>query len=564
QNDDDMVALLESPNGWKQYLGQQLLAERSTPATTQSNLREITLKLQRLARDHSSATTRLHAIWTLNGISALTRQDVLQGMKDGDSHVRHDAVRLTKEWIDDDGIFSSLRELSGDDNASVRFQVALALGESARPEATHVLASLAFKDGEDPWFVSGLLTSTRERSGAIISELTANQKFATTGDASKGQLIKQLATVVGARCDVDELATLLKSFAGTPSAASESSGVWWRAAAISGLGQGLPRYRGDLGRMSLPVLLSNPPERLASAASGMDDFLSQSQKISLDRKRPAADRAAAIELLAWRPFADAAPAFAELLESDQPAEVQTACISALSANGSEAAARIVLDRWQVLGPALRDPALNLLLRRDSSTRLALDAMTAGTMQPSALSIDHRVRLLKHSDAALRAQATKLFGGAVSSNRLAVAKQYQTALSLNASAEEGAKVFEKTCSKCHRINGKGHEVGPDLSDVRNRSHLALLYDILDPNSKVEPRFSAYTVVTIDGKLFNGLIVSESDEAVVLRMAEGKQQTIGRGEIEVMRASTVSLMPEGVEKDVTPQNMADLLEFLKKPQ
>ncbi|MDA1164497.1 MAG: sulfatase-like hydrolase/transferase [Planctomycetota bacterium] len=564
QDDDDMVALLESPNGWKQYLGQQLLAERSTPATTQSNLREITLKLQRLARDHSSATTRLHAIWTLNGISALTRQDVLQGMKDGDSHVRHDAVRLTKEWIDDDGIFSSLRELSGDDNASVRFQVALALGESARPEATHVLASLAFKDGEDPWFVSGLLTSTRERSGAIISELTANQKFATTGDASKGQLIKQLATVVGARCDVDELATLLKSFAGTPSAASESSGVWWRAAAISGLGQGLPRYRGDLGRMSLPLLLSNHPERLASAASGMDDFLSQSQKISLDRKRPAADRAAAIELLAWRPFADAAPAFAELLESDQPAEVQTACISALSANGSEAAARIVLDRWQVLGPALRDPALNLLLRRDSSTRLALDAMTAGTMQPSALSIDHRVRLLKHSDAALRAQATKLFGGAVSSNRLAVAKQYQTALSLNASAEEGAKVFEKTCSKCHRINGKGHEVGPDLSDVRNRSHLALLYDILDPNSKVEPRFSAYTVVTIDGKLFNGLIVSESDEAVVLRMAEGKQQTIGRGEIEVMRASTVSLMPEGVEKDVTPQNMADLLEFLKKPQ
>ncbi len=124
-----------------------------------------------------------------------------------------------------------------------------------------------------------------------------------------------------------------------------------------------------------------------------------------------------------------------------------------------------------------------------------------------------------------------------------------------------KVFEKTCSKCHRINGKGHEVGPDLSDVRNRSKLALLYDILDPNSKVEPRFTAYTIATVDGKVFNGLIVSETAEAVVLRMAEGKEQTIGRGEIEVIRASEVSLMPEGVEKDIKPQDMADLLEFLK---
>ena len=86
--------------------------------------------------------------------------------------------------------------------------------------------------------------------------------------------------------------------------------------------------------------------------------------------------------------------------------------------------------------------------------------------------------------------------------------------------------------------------------------------LDPNSKVEPRFTAYTVATVDGKVFNGLVVSETEEAVVLRMAEGKEQTIGRGEIEVIRASDVSLMPEGVEKDVTPQSMADLLEFLKR--
>ena len=70
-----------------------------------------------------------------------------------------------------------------------------------------------------------------------------------------------------------------------------------------------------------------------------------------------------------------------------------------------------------------------------------------------------------------------------------------------------------------------------------------------------------MVTDEGKIYNGLIASETSEAVVLRMAEGKEQTIGRGQIEEIRASNVSLMPEGIEKDVTLQDMANLLEFLK---
>lgn len=101
----------------------------------------------------------------------------------------------------------------------------------------------------------------------------------------------------------------------------------------------------------------------------------------------------------------------------------------------------------------------------------------------------------------------------------------------------------------------------MSDTRNRSKLALLYDVLDPNAKVEPRFTAYTVLTTDGNTFNGLVASETSDAIVLNMAEGKQQTIPRDEIEELKISDVSLMPEGVEKDVTVQQMADLLEFLK---
>ena len=105
------------------------------------------------------------------------------------------------------------------------------------------------------------------------------------------------------------------------------------------------------------------------------------------------------------------------------------------------------------------------------------------------------------------------------------------------------------------------VGPDISDVRNRSREALLHDILDPNQKVEPKFAAYTIETKEGLVFNGLLLSETTEAIILKQAEGKQQIIPRDSIEEMQAEGKSLMPEGVEKEINIQQMADLLSFLK---
>jgi putative heme-binding domain-containing protein len=221
----------------------------------------------------------------------------------------------------------------------------------------------------------------------------------------------------------------------------------------------------------------------------------------------------------------------------------------------------VLDHWPSLGPQVRGAALLLLLRRTDTTRLALEGMEAGRISPAVLDIDQRVRLLRHGDAEVRELAVKLLGGAVSANRREVAEQYADALKLPASAAEGAKVFQRVCAKCHRVDGNGYEVGPDISDTRNRARDALLYDILDPNRKIEPRYTDYSVITDDGRIFNGLLDSETTEAVVLLQPEGKRQAIARAQIEEMRASGKSLMPEGVEKDITVQQMADLLEFLK---
>ena len=188
-------------------------------------------------------------------------------------------------------------------------------------------------------------------------------------------------------------------------------------------------------------------------------------------------------------------------------------------------------------------------------------MNENRIPPSVVAIDQRLKLLQHRDKALRDLAVQIFGGVVSADRQSVAKEYEPALRTNGSAALGAAVFRKTCSKCHRIDGVGANVGPDISDTRNRSRDALLYDILDPNRRVDPQFSEYIVLTLDGRSYSGLLVSESEQQIVLRQPEGKEQAIARSEIEELQVTSRSLMPVGIEKDVSVRQMADLLEFLK---
>ncbi|WP_259635623.1 PVC-type heme-binding CxxCH protein [Stieleria sedimenti] len=546
ESESDFVDLLADANGWRQFLGQRLLVEQQ--ATDQA------ARLRSLLTSQSP-TTRLHALWTLDGLSTLKPSDIQQMCSDASVHCRVAAATLAGAMTDDDAVRDTLISLAGDSSPRVRFQVALSLSANDSQQATATLTQLARRDGHDGAFADGLLTSLRQRSGAVLVGLIADGSFREQGNAGKLDLVRKLAAIVGARGDQAELKTVFELLG------SDGDENWWRAAAIAGIGDGLPRYRGERGRMTLPSLIAKPPAELSDSIVALKAVFDRSGDIALDPEQAVADRVAAIELMAYQPFEAAAEMFAELLSSEQPVQIQSACLEALQRSGSAGAAQIVLDRWPELGPSVRGTAIAFLLRRTESTRMTLDAMSEGKMNPSALSIDQRVRLLKHTDGPLRDQATKLFGGVVSPNRQKVAKDYESALAMTADAAHGKQVFTRVCASCHRISGEGHETGPDLTDVRNRSKPALLYDILDPNAKVEPRFTSYSILTAEGSVFTGLIESETSEAVILKMAEGKTKAIGRAEIDQMKASDVSLMPEGIEKDITLQQMADLLAYLK---
>jgi putative heme-binding domain-containing protein len=134
--------------------------------------------------------------------------------------------------------------------------------------------------------------------------------------------------------------------------------------------------------------------------------------------------------------------------------------------------------------------------------------------------------------------------------------------LKGDAKKGASMFEKNCAPCHAFGGQGHAVGPDLTTFRTKSVEDFLLAILDPNAAIEPRFINYQIETRDGRSLPGVIKAETATSVTLIQGGGMEETLLRRDVVEIKASNLSLMPEGVEQSIDLQEMADLIEYLRQ--
>jgi putative heme-binding domain-containing protein len=201
------------------------------------------------------------------------------------------------------------------------------------------------------------------------------------------------------------------------------------------------------------------------------------------------------------------------------------------------------------------------LARSDRTSLLLEELAAGRIKTSELDRAHVDRLLKHSDPRIRERAAKLLADAIPADRQKVLADYQVVLKMTGDAKRGTEIFKKNCAACHRIGEIGVNVAPDISDSRVKTAAQVLTDILQPNRAIDANYVGYSVQTADGRQLIGIIAAETATSVTLRQQEGKDVTLLRSEIERMQSGGVSLMPEGLEKTIPPQEMADLIAFIK---
>jgi putative heme-binding domain-containing protein len=150
----------------------------------------------------------------------------------------------------------------------------------------------------------------------------------------------------------------------------------------------------------------------------------------------------------------------------------------------------------------------------------------------------------------------------SADRAQVIAQYTASTaSLKGNPQRGHGHFTTLCAGCHRLRGEGQEVGPDLGMVAGKPHDWMLSAILDPSQAVEARYRAWTLQLTDGESLTGLIAAETANNVVMRYAGTSEQPILRSSIRSITAQSGSLMPAGFESALKPQDLVDLLAWIR---
>jgi putative heme-binding domain-containing protein len=215
-----------------------------------------------------------------------------------------------------------------------------------------------------------------------------------------------------------------------------------------------------------------------------------------------------------------------------------------------------------LAPAARGEAVTTLLARGSWAAALLDAVAAGKADPSAIDTAGRALLLAHPDAEVARRARSLFATTEAGPGKGVPAAIAAALAVPGDAARGASVFDKNCASCHRLGPRGHAVGPDLTATQFADAESLLTHVLDPNRSVAPNYVQYVVSDQSGRVYAGLIASETAASLTLRRAEGLEDTILRSQVDELKSTGKSLMPEDFASRLTPSEAADLVAHLLK--
>jgi putative heme-binding domain-containing protein len=219
-----------------------------------------------------------------------------------------------------------------------------------------------------------------------------------------------------------------------------------------------------------------------------------------------------------------------------------------------------LTGWRQYEPSLRAEVLHVLLSRPTWTEDLLNALGRGEVAASQIALPFQQRMLGTSQKGIRERAEAVFSSA--SERKALGEVYRQVLELEGDTAKGALLFAQNCATCHHLHGTGVHVGPDLAALGNKSVPVLLTAILDPNQAIEARYVNYTAATRNGRELNGIIAAETAASVTFRTSGGLEETILRSDLEEMSSAGLSLMPEGLEKVLTAQELADLIAFLQR--
>lgn len=549
----ELVAELESPNGWLRDKAQELLVARRDGAKVEP--------LRRLVRSGARGTARLHALWTLEGLGELDEPSLLAGLGDAAPDVRRQALRLSESRFDHQPqLLAAAVALVADRDADVRMQLALSLGASRLPEAGQALAQLTTAAETEELVLTAAITALVPHAATLAAQWVQAPSDAPPPPPA---VLAAVVDVTVATNDRPALESLVRLISTEPAAAAGESlpvaaGPAWRWEAVARLVEALDR-RGQT--------IADLEQRIAGAGLGLaqltERLIAGAAAVAGDESQAISARVQGLRLLGR--LAGDRPATLDralaLIDSRNPPELQATALAALDDASEPSLGARLVAAWPTIGPGLRAGVLELLFKRDPWVDACLAGLESNGLLAAEVDATHRQRLLAHRRPEVRRRAATIWADRSADDRRAVVTAHHDVLSLEGNPERGAQWFDNRCGVCHRLGERGFAVGPNLGPLANKPPEALLEAVLDPNRAVEAPYVNYVAVTTDGRSFTGLVAAETSTAITLRAQQGKDQVLLRTEIDTLESTGKSLMPEGLERDLTKQQLADVLAFLR---
>lgn len=299
----------------------------------------------------------------------------------------------------------------------------------------------------------------------------------------------------------------------------------------------------------LAVEHNSPLEKLAIqfASKSQDPVNQRSSVVILASSRSEVARAQALRCLDSSDF-----------------NIVKVAISTCSVHDTPEFTKWLLERFPSALPGIRQEIFSAIRNNPKRLSSMVSLLESGKLSTKVFDASQIQALSAIRGNDIAARLAKVLSSSANTNRQRVVEEYLTqfaTMPVGKSEHRGKSIFAKHCATCHRLDNVGTLVGPDISDSREQSYEKLLISILDPNRSIDSNFFRYMVRTDEGMVFEGLLKDANVQTISLQGQNGALTIVRRSEIEELKSSGTSLMPEGIESQISPGEMAELLWYIK---
>ncbi|PQO40764.1 dehydrogenase [Blastopirellula marina] len=572
ETDDQLISRLASSNRFYRDQAQRVLSERASQNAIP--------QLESLVLDESaSQKTRLHALWSLIGARQLSDKFSLKLLSHTNPQLRSWAVRYQGTVPSDNpAIAQAIGKLAHDESPDVRLQVATLAPQVDYLPTVPTLLEVLHHSPEDkliPHIVWQNLHPQLENETPQYLALMQQTPYVQS-EAALSLLPRAAGRILGTPgLSVEHVATLVKLLASQPGQEEQLAACLERIAAQTQsrelTGERLAQLKSELaGSLSEVMAAGNQHPgyyHAANLALAWNDAnaMKIAPQVFATTGQPTERRVAALDAMLSAGHPQAITLVTKYFSATDNSQDEIGrVIQTLGKSDSDVIAALLLERLDTLSSENRPKAVEVLLQRPAWTLLLLSQIEQGKVPKDILSVNQLQRLVSTSSKEVAQQIASIYGtiktGRDPSRTFIVAQMRRLISSGEGDPHRGIEVYNKLCGQCHKLHGKGQEVGPEITVNGRGNFEQLLSNVFDPSLVIGKDYQAVTVLTTEGRVLSGLLVEDSDARVVLKMQGGKLETVARDDVDAMKTSDTSLMPEGIEKQLSPAEILDLFAYL----